>query len=213
MQQQILKSWKDIAAYLKVAVSTVQRWERDLELPVRRAGGKRGSAIMALPSEIDDWLKTHLFMQGREPALTNSRPAPRDDSRKLQEEVIITESLWSRPSRPPDLSREIEAFRVLGREMLTRDPPSVLNSLIRHAINLCKAESAGISLLEKRRAVNKYSVGSQQPVPLGPMSVVRLRGISALPAFAWSETVLNFSRIRSGTTPTSTAYCRWQNFF
>ena len=100
MQQQILKSWKDIAAYLKVAVSTVQRWERDLELPVRRAGGKRGSAIMALPSEIDDWLKTHLFMQGREPALTNSRPAPRDDSRKLQEEVIITESLWSRPSRP-----------------------------------------------------------------------------------------------------------------
>ena len=73
MPQQILKSWKDIAAYLKVAVSTVQRWERDLGLPVRRAGGKRGSAIMALPNEIDDWLKTHLFVQGsKEPALTNS---------------------------------------------------------------------------------------------------------------------------------------------
>ena len=151
MPQQILKSWKDIAAYLKVAVSTVQRWERDLELPVRRAGGKRGSAIMALPNEIDDWLKTHLFVQGsREPALTNSRPASRDDSEKLQEEVIVTDSLWSRPSRPPDLNREIEAFRVLGREvLLTQDPPSVLNSLIRHAITLCKAESAGISLLEK----------------------------------------------------------------
>ena len=151
MPQQILKSWKDIAAYLKVAVSTVQRWERDLELPVRRAGGKRGSAIMALPNEIDDWLKTHLFVQGsRGPALTNSRPASRDDSEKLQEEVIVTDSLWSRPSRPPNLNREIEAFRVLGREvLLTQDPPSVLNSLIRHAITLCKAESAGISLLEK----------------------------------------------------------------
>ncbi len=149
MQPQILKSWKDIAAYLKVAVSTVQRWERDLELPVRRAGGKRGSAIMALSNEIDDWLKTHLFVQSREPALTNSLVESRDDSQQLQKEVIITDSLWSRPSRPPDLNREIEAFRVLGREMLTQDPPGVLNSLIGHAIKLCKAESAGISLLEK----------------------------------------------------------------
>ena len=72
----------------------------------------------------------------------------RDDSQKLQEEVIITDSLWSRPSRPPDLSREIEAFRV-WTEVLIQDPPSVLNSLIGHAIRLCKAESAGISLLEK----------------------------------------------------------------
>ncbi len=151
MPQQILKSWKDIAAYLKVAVSTVQRWERDLGLPVRRAGGKRGSAIMALPDEIDDWLKTHLFVQGsREPALTNSGLASRDDSEKLQAEVIVTDSLWSRPSRPPDLNREIEAFRVLGREvLLSQDPRSILNSLIRHATTLCKAQSAGISLLEK----------------------------------------------------------------
>lgn len=150
MQPQILKSWKDIAAYLKVAVSTVQRWERDLELPVRRAGGKRGSAIMALSNEIDDWLRTHLVVQCREPALANGSPASSDDSQKLHEEVMITDSLWSRPSRPPDLSREIEIFRVLGREMLTLDPPSILNSLIGHAIKLCKAESAGISLLEKK---------------------------------------------------------------
>ena len=150
MPQQVLKSWKDIAAYLKVAVSTVQRWERDLELPVRRAGGKRGSAIMALPNEIDHWLKTHLFVHGRDPALTNSSPASCDVSAKLQEEVIITDLLWSRPSRPPDLNREIEAFRVLGLEMLTQDPPNVLNSLIRHGISLCRAESAGISLLERK---------------------------------------------------------------
>src|SRR5579872_2471669 len=123
MYQKILKSWKDIAAYLKVAVSTAQRWERDLELPVRRAGGRRGSAIMALPNELDDWLKTHLFVRGSVPALINSSSASPDDSQKLQEEVIITDLLWNRPSRPPDLNREIEAFRVLGREMLTQDPP------------------------------------------------------------------------------------------
>ncbi len=147
--QQILKSWKDIAAYLRVAVSTAQRWERYFELPVRRAGGKRGSAIVALPNEIDDWLKTHLFVQAKEPALITPPPTSLDNSQKLQEEMIITDSLWSRPSRPPDLGREIETFRALGREMLTQDPPSVLNSLIGYAIKLCKAESAGISLLEK----------------------------------------------------------------
>lgn len=146
---QVLKSWKDIAAYLNVAVSTVQRWERDLELPVRRAGGKRGSAIMALPSEMDNWLQTHLFVQGEGTPLIKSSPGSRPDSQKLQEEVIITDLLWSRPSRPPDLNREIEAFRVLGREMLIQNPSIVLNSLIGHAISLCKAESAGISLLEK----------------------------------------------------------------
>ena len=151
MHQKILKSWKDIAAYLKVAVSTAQRWERDLELPVRRAGGKRGSAILALPNEIDDWLKTHLFVQSRVPAPINSSSASHDDSQKLQEEVIITDLLWNRPSRPAGLNREIEAFRVLGREMLTQDPASVLNSLIGHAIRLCKAESAGISLLERKQ--------------------------------------------------------------
>ena len=158
MHQKILKSWKDVAAYLKVAVSTAQRWERHLELPVRRAGGKRGSAIMALPREIDDWLKTHLFVQGRGTPLTNSSPGSRADSQKLQEEVIITDLLWSRPSRPPDLNREIEAFRVLGREMLIQNPSSVLNSLIGHAISLCKAESAGISLLEKEKETDSEEV-------------------------------------------------------
>lgn len=62
---------------------------------------------MALPNEIDDWLKTHLSLQGREPAMTNSSLAARDDSEKRQDEVIVTDLLWGRPSRPADLSREI----------------------------------------------------------------------------------------------------------
>jgi PAS domain S-box-containing protein len=153
MQPQVLKSWKDVAAYLKVSVSTIQRWERDLELPVRRPGGKRGSAIVALSNEIDDWFKTHLSMRGRrESPLTNSSPASHGDPQKALEETIITESLWNRASRPSDLSREIEAFRVLGREMVTHDSPSVLNCLVGHAIKLCKADSAGISLLEREES-------------------------------------------------------------
>jgi PAS domain S-box-containing protein len=153
MQPQVLKSWKEIAAYVKVGVSTAQRWERNLEFPVRRPGGKRGSAIVALSSEIDDWLKTHVSMQERrDPPLTSRSPGSHDDAEKVLEEAIITESLWNRPARPPDLNREIEAFRVLGREMMTQDPASILNCLIGQAITLCKADSAGISLLEREKS-------------------------------------------------------------
>lgn len=36
--------------------------------------------------------------------------------------------------------------------MVTHDPPSVLNCLVRHAIKLCKADSAGINLLEREES-------------------------------------------------------------
>ncbi len=153
MQPRVLKSWKDIAAYLRVGVSTVQRWERDLELPVRRAGGKRGNAVVALSNEVDDWLQVHLSMQGRrEPLFANSPPASQGHPPKGLEGAIITQALWNRASRPPDLNREIEALRVLGREMATHDSPSVLKCLIGHAMNLCRADSAGISLLEREKS-------------------------------------------------------------
>lgn len=52
----ILNSWKEIAGYLGRGVRTVQRWEKDLGLPVRRPRNKTRSAVMALPPEIDSWL-------------------------------------------------------------------------------------------------------------------------------------------------------------
>lgn len=51
-----LNSWKEIARYLDRGVRTVQRWERDLNLPVRRPWGKRRSAVLALRHEIDTWI-------------------------------------------------------------------------------------------------------------------------------------------------------------
>jgi|SRR5579872_578707 len=149
MEPRVLKSWKDIATYMKVGTSTVQRWERNLGLPVRRPGGKSGTAVVAFSNEIDWWLKTSHGAkrsgQAPEPDFPCvSNPA----SPELLESTIITDALWSRPSRPPDLKMEIEAFRELAGDMVTRDPSTVLNSLIAHAIRLCKADSAGISLLE-----------------------------------------------------------------
>src|SRR5271156_5887932 len=50
-----LDSWKEIAAYLKRDVTTVQRWEKRGGMPVHRhLHDKRGS-VYALSSELDAW--------------------------------------------------------------------------------------------------------------------------------------------------------------
>ena len=60
---QVLNSWKEIARYLERGVRTVQRWETDLALPVRRPRGKKRSAVIAMRSDLDDWLNSRPSMQ------------------------------------------------------------------------------------------------------------------------------------------------------
>ncbi len=55
-QSERLDSWKEIAAYLKRDVSTVQRWEKNAGLPVHRIGNNKHGTIYALRSELDAWL-------------------------------------------------------------------------------------------------------------------------------------------------------------
>lgn len=56
MNGEVLNSWKEIAAYLGRGVRTVQRWEHDLALPVRRPRGRERSAVIALKADLDRWL-------------------------------------------------------------------------------------------------------------------------------------------------------------
>ena len=51
-----LTSWKEIARYLGKGVRTVQRWERDLDLPVRRPARRTKGTVFALTEELDAWL-------------------------------------------------------------------------------------------------------------------------------------------------------------
>ena len=52
--------WKEVAAYLGKGVRTVQRWERELSLPVRRPYGVEKHVIVALPEELDEWVHTRM---------------------------------------------------------------------------------------------------------------------------------------------------------
>lgn len=54
---EVLNSWKEVAVYLGRGVRTVQRWEQELGLPVRRPRGKTRSAVIAFRNELDQWLQ------------------------------------------------------------------------------------------------------------------------------------------------------------
>jgi hypothetical protein len=56
VQPAVLTSWKEIAAYMGKGVRTVQRWEQDFGLPVRRAQGSNRKAVLARPHDIDAWI-------------------------------------------------------------------------------------------------------------------------------------------------------------
>ncbi|HYX52219.1 MAG TPA: hypothetical protein VE783_02130 [Candidatus Limnocylindrales bacterium] len=53
----VLNSWKEIACYLNRGVRTVQRWEAELGMPVRRPRNKSRSAVIAFRSDLDRWLR------------------------------------------------------------------------------------------------------------------------------------------------------------
>jgi|SRR5437868_1398082 len=53
----VLNSWKEIADYMGRGVRTVQRYERDLRLPVHRPAGKSRSAVIAFADEIEQWMR------------------------------------------------------------------------------------------------------------------------------------------------------------
>ena len=62
--------------------------------------------------------------------------------------VICTEELNRRPARLPDLEAVTEALLTLART-LAEAPDHILQQLAETALNLCSAQSSGISLLEE----------------------------------------------------------------
>src|SRR5271154_776176 len=67
-----LDSWKEIAAYLKRDVTTVQRWEKREGMPVHRHLHDRMGSVYASRTELDTWAR------GRNlpPAQENGPDAP-----------------------------------------------------------------------------------------------------------------------------------------
>ncbi len=66
----LLDSWKEIAAYLKRDVTTVQRWEKREGMPVHRHVHEKRGSVYALTEELDAWL------QSRKPRIDECETPP-----------------------------------------------------------------------------------------------------------------------------------------
>lgn len=63
------------------------------------------------------------------------------------DDILITEELSLRSPRQPNWQAENEALRSLARQLVHK-PEKMLQSLVKMAVELCKAGTAGVSLIE-----------------------------------------------------------------
>jgi Tol biopolymer transport system component len=71
-----LDSWKEIAAYLKRDVTTVQRWEKREGMPVYRHLHDRMGSVFASRSDLDAWMRSRNFRTGQENGKVAISPSP-----------------------------------------------------------------------------------------------------------------------------------------
>src|SRR5688572_9769740 len=81
------------------------------------------------------------------PSSVNTTEAVVPASPFVLDQVLITGELDARPSRAPDFEAENRALSTLA-EALATSPQTVLQKLAEIVLELCRAESAGISILE-----------------------------------------------------------------
>ncbi len=110
----VLSSWKEIATYLGKGVRTVQRWERDLSLPVRRPVAHNQRIVIAVPEELDDWVQRQLpraAAVGRERAHTRVKEMHEQLAKLIQTirqvEVSTQQLIKTAQARPAKNNRNM----------------------------------------------------------------------------------------------------------
>ena len=96
----------------------------------------------------------------------------------VSDELLITEALYERTARPRDLARELDAINDLARRMV-RQSDALQHRFVELALDLCRAGSAGISLLEKEGGETRFR-WTALAGEFAPISAARHRVTSAL---------------------------------
>jgi TolB-like protein/Tfp pilus assembly protein PilF len=121
---QRLESWKEIATYLKRGVRTIQRWEKEEELPIHRHVHDKLGTVYASRSELDAWWV-------RRPQLEEQRQGVAGGYKRWQlllalslaTLVIAVGAIWWLSGKNRRLSTAgIQSMAVLPFENLSGDP-------------------------------------------------------------------------------------------
>ena len=81
------------------------------------------------------------------------------------ESVLITEELSGRPSRPPDYAAENRALLAIA-EHTADSPRSTLQKLVESVLEICRADSAGVSLLSPKKGDFYWPAAAGEWTPL-----------------------------------------------
>lgn len=98
-EAKLLSGWKEIANHLHKGVRTVQRYEREFSLPVRRPAGKSLSSVIAIEAELDGWVAA----------------APFRKEFRLSQESVNKSTIDTRRALN-ELNRQVDALRRLRAE-------------------------------------------------------------------------------------------------
>jgi Tol biopolymer transport system component len=87
-----LDSWKEIAAYLKRDVTTVQRWEKREGMPVHRHLHDRMGSVYASRADLDAWMRSRNLQAAQENG--NNSPAPDPPAQPPQPAKSSSAAKW-----------------------------------------------------------------------------------------------------------------------
>lgn len=96
-------------------------------------------------------------------------PAELDRTAVSLADVLCTEELRRRPTRRPDYTAENQALSAMA-EAMAQAPRTILQKLVNTARDLCRADSAGISILETeadREVFRWHAIAGQFAVNTG----------------------------------------------
>lgn len=130
-----LDSWKEVAAYLKRDVRTVQRWEKTEKLPVRRHLHEKQGTVYAFKSEIDAWSQDRQPQDDEEPTddtlsvVTETDPAQTDTEQESTNPVPVRRLLTPAVKRSL-LILAVAAVGALTAHKLWPPPPNVVLAVL-----------------------------------------------------------------------------------
>jgi hypothetical protein len=121
----LLNSWKEIASFLDRGVRTVQRWEREQNLPVHRVGSGERSPVFAFPAELLIWVRTVDMQMG--PSAPSGReshnPAVRRSRQLVSESLALIKSIATtfakQRQRTEEMCKKLSTLHLLAERTRT----------------------------------------------------------------------------------------------
>lgn len=116
-----LDSWKEIAAYLKRDIRTVQRWEKEESLPVHRHQHKKAGSVYAHPAELDAWWASRRIHVAEEPTNADRQSGWRWAGAAVLVIALAALGVWTLRPQPRPPERHVTVLAVLPFENLSGD--------------------------------------------------------------------------------------------